>query len=121
MRSFILFLLALVTLTGCVSAPARQGDADRAGEQRIKQAQSNSPMRMDREAAKAITVEVTMTGENAVLHFQPNSATITGDVDTGGPQSGQGSTDAAQGSTTTQTPTATQEIPTEVTIPATGQ
>jgi len=114
-----LLLICSLALPGCLSAPAKQSDQDRAGEQITKQAQDNSPMRMDREASKTVKVEITMTGENATLTFQPNTAAITGDVETGGNQGVQGSTDAAQGSTTTQTPTATQDIPVDVSIPAT--
>lgn len=113
MKTFLPLALLVLALPGCLSAPAN--DQDRAGQQDILQKQDNSPMRMDREASKAVTVNVTMTGESATLNFQPNSATITGDVETGGNQSGQGSTDANQGAT--QEPRAQQDIPVEVSLP----
>lgn len=113
MRHLFSVAFAMILCAGCLSAPAN--DQDRAGEQRIRQDQQNSPMRMDREASKAVTVNVTMTGEGATLNFQPNSAHVTGAVETGGNQSGQGSTDAAQGAT--QEPRANQEIPVEVSVP----
>jgi len=110
-----LILLPVLLLAGCLSAPAQ--DQDRAGEQRVRQAQISDVLSQAREAEKSVTINVSMTGEGATLNFQPNELLVSGDVETGGNQSAQGSTDATQGAT--QTPTATQDIAPEVTIPLT--
>ena len=107
-----LALIASLSLTGCLSAPAN--DQDRAGEQKTRQVQSNSPLRMDRESARSVTINVSVDGEGATVNLMPNTAAITGAVDTGGNQGVQGSTDQA-GAGATQSPSTKLEA--DATVP----
>lgn len=122
MRHFTLAAtLAALMLAGCATAPATQADQDRAGEQQVRQKQDNETFHLGRQAERSVTINVTMTGENATLNYEPNAVEVTGDVASGGSQSAQGSTDASQGASATQTPTTTQDIKADATVTPTGQ
>ena len=112
MKKIMALALVCAFLPGCLSAQPQ--DQDRAGEQRIRQAQQNRMFDSRRDAEKAVTINVTMTGENATLNYEPQSIDIDGGVEQGGNQSGQGSTDADQGASQ-ETPQ-TQEIPIETSV-----
>ena len=109
MKSFILTAVLCVALTGCATAPASQQDADRAGEQKIQQDQRNEQGRIVLPANQTIT----FNGDVGNVTLVDQSGT-RGDM--GGPQSGQGSTDASQGASATQTPTAETEVSPDVDV-----
>ncbi len=113
MKLLPVLLIAALALPGCLSAPAN--DQDRAGEQLTEQKQSNSPLRMDREAAAVVKISITMTGEHATLTYQPNTLDLEGDIDVGGNQGVQGST-AQTGAGATQSPSARLDAETDLNL-----